>query len=94
MLVVDTIARVRRDHEVHKKGIKEIARDRGLSRNTVRKIVRGEKTAFRYDRSRQSHPKLGPWTAALDEMLEANEGRRRRERLTVARMAALLRDRG
>jgi transposase len=94
MLVVETIARVRRDHEVHQKGIKEIARDRGLSRNTVRKILRGEETSFRYDRSRQPHPKLGPWTAALDEMLEANEGRRRRERLTVARMASLLREQG
>lgn len=31
MLIVEAIGRVRRDHFVEKKGIKEIARDRGLS---------------------------------------------------------------
>ena len=46
MMIVESIARVRRDHFVGKKGIKQIARERGLSRNTVRKIVRSEETAF------------------------------------------------
>ena len=40
MLVVETIAKVRRDHFVNGKGIRAIARNRGLSRNTVRKIIR------------------------------------------------------
>ena len=50
MLIVETIGRVRRDHFVGKKGIKRIARERGLSRNTVRKILRSEETAFSYER--------------------------------------------
>lgn len=94
MLVVETVARVRRDHEVYKKSIKEIARNRGLSRNTVRKIVRGDETAFIYERATQPLPQLGPWVTALEEMLAANEGRRRRERLTVARMVTLLQEKG
>ena len=36
MLVVETIAKIRRDHVVGGKAIKAIARDRGVSRNTVR----------------------------------------------------------
>src|SRR5579883_3569063 len=35
MLVVETIARIRREHFVKGKTIKEIARDLGISRNTV-----------------------------------------------------------
>jgi hypothetical protein len=33
MLIVETIARVRRDHHILHKPIKQIARERGLSRN-------------------------------------------------------------
>ena len=40
MLIVETIAKVRRDYFVDGKSIKAIMRDRKISRNTVRKIVR------------------------------------------------------
>jgi len=36
MLIVETIARIRREHFVKGKTIKEIARDLKVSRNTVR----------------------------------------------------------
>jgi DNA-binding transcriptional regulator LsrR (DeoR family) len=39
MLVVETIARIRREHFVKGKTIREIARDLKVSRNTVRKVV-------------------------------------------------------
>ena len=38
MLTVDTIWRIRREHFLKGKGIKEIARDLRVSRNTVRKV--------------------------------------------------------
>lgn len=94
MLVVETIAKVRRDHHVHKKSIKEIARARGLSRNTVRKILRGGETAFSYERGRQPLPKLGEFVAPLEAMLAGNETKSRREKLTLMRMFELLRDSG
>ena len=50
MLVVETIAKIRRDHVVGGKAIKAIARDRGVSRNTVRKVLRSKETEFRYER--------------------------------------------
>ena len=59
MLVVETIGRIRRDHLVKRKSIKAIARDRGISRYTVRKVVRSAATVFRYERGEQSFPKLG-----------------------------------
>ena len=74
MLVVETIAKVRRDHLVDKKPIKAIARDRGLSRNTVRKVIRSGATGLTYERTVQPQPKIGPWKDTLDEMLAAGRG--------------------
>ena len=50
---VDTIARVRREHFVRHRSIREISRDLHLSRNTVRKILRSEATEFHYEREVQ-----------------------------------------
>jgi predicted transcriptional regulator len=65
MLVVETIARIRREHFVQGKTIKEIARDLGVSRNTVRKVLRSGETSFEYERTVQPRPKLGR-AAVLD----------------------------
>jgi len=40
MLVVETVARIRREHFIKGKTIKEIARDLKVSRNTVRRVLR------------------------------------------------------
>jgi len=60
---VESIAKVRRDYFVDKKSIKEITRERHLSRNTVRKIIRSNDTAFEYERT-SVQPKLGEYRAA------------------------------
>ena len=90
MLVVETIARIRREYFVKGKPIKEIVRDVKVSRNTVRKVIRSQATAFTYDRRVQPMPKLGPWTAELERMLEANETKSKRERLTLLRISEAL----
>ena len=46
MLVVETIARIRREHFIKGKTIKEIARDLRVSRNTVRKVLRSGETSL------------------------------------------------
>jgi plasmid maintenance system antidote protein VapI len=46
MLTVDTIGRIRREHFLKGKTIKEIARDLRVSRNTVRKVLRSGATFF------------------------------------------------
>lgn len=86
MLVVETIGRIRREHLVKGKSIKEIARELKMSRKTVRKVLRSEETSFSYEREVQPRPKLGRWKAALDTMLTANANKPARERLTLIRI--------
>jgi transposase-like protein len=86
MLVVETIGRIRREHLVKGKSIKEIARELNMSRNTVRKVLRSEETSFSYEREKQPCPKLGRWKAELDFMLAANATKAAPERLTLIRL--------
>ena len=83
---VDTIARVRREHFVRGKTIKEIVRELHVSRNTVRKILRSGATEFEYERTVQPQPRLGPWREQLERLLSANAARPSRERLTLMRL--------
>jgi hypothetical protein len=59
MLVVETIARIRREHFGRGKGIKAIARELRVSRKVVRKVIRSGATAFTCERREQPHPKPG-----------------------------------
>jgi hypothetical protein len=75
MLVVETIAKIRRAYFVQKKPIKAICRELGLSRKVVRKVLRSGATEFRYTREARPLPKIGPWRDELDALLLANEGK-------------------
>jgi len=94
MLTVETIGRVRREHFLKGKAIKEIARNLKVSRNTVRKILRSGETAFTYGRKVQPRPKLGPWISVLDELLASNAAKPTREQLTLIRLFEELQARG
>src|ERR1700724_1583424 len=91
MLIVETIGRIRREHLIKGKSIKEIARGLKISRNTVRKVLRSGETSFSYEREIQPRPKLGRWKAELDRMLTANTSNPARERLTLIRLFEELR---
>ena len=86
MLVVETIAKIRRDHLVRGVPIKKIARDLRVSKNTVRKVVRGDETSHTYERKIQPMPKLGPWVEELESQLKANEKKARKDRLSLLRI--------
>lgn len=90
MLVVETVAKIRREHFARGKGVKTIAREMGLARNTVRKILRSGDTALEYERREQPHPKLGPFITRLEALLEANASGARKDRLTLMRITDLL----
>src|ERR1700748_2894671 len=94
MLIVETIARIRREHFIKGKTIKEIARDLKVSRNTVRKVLRSGETSFEYERQVQPRPKLGRWAVELDGLLAANVAKSAREQLTLIRIFEELRGRG
>jgi transposase len=86
MLVVETIAKIRRAFFVEEKPIKVICRELRVSRKVVRKVIRSAATAFRYERGTQPLPKIGPWREQLDAALLANELKTPRERLTLIRV--------
>jgi transposase len=91
MLVVETIARIRRERLIKGKTIKEIARDLKVSRNTVRRVLRSGETRFEYEREVQPRPKLGRWTDDLDRLLADNVTKPAREQLTLIRVFEELR---
>ncbi|MCY4460486.1 MAG: hypothetical protein OXC26_08845 [Albidovulum sp.] len=95
MLAVVTIAKIRRKHLGEGKSIRSTARELGISRNTVRKVLRDGKAEHRYDRSdKQPRPKLDGFTQLLETELENNAKRTRRDRLTLREIWRRLCDRG
>ena len=59
MVGVDKIGEIRRAYFEQERSIKEIVRTLSVSRATVRKVIRGHKTEFKYARDVQPSPKLG-----------------------------------
>jgi transposase len=94
MLVVETIAKIRRAYFAQKKPIRAICREFQVSRKVVRKVIRSQATEFRYERGTQPRPRIGPWRDQLDGLLLANEGKAARERLTLIRVYEELRGLG
>ncbi len=83
MLVVETMARIRRDHLVRGVPIRKIARDLRVSKNTVRKVVRGDGTLSVHERRIQQMPKPGPWVDGPERRLAVNGKKARRDRLSL-----------
>jgi transposase len=94
MLVVETVAKIRRAYFVQGKAIEAICREMHVSRKVVRKVLRSEATEFRYEREDQPLPRLGPWLEELDQLLLANAAKASREQLTLIRIFETLRGRG
>jgi transposase len=94
MKSVDTIARVRRAFYVQGWSLKRISRELHVSRNTVRRILRSGETSFSYERERQPQPRIGPWQVQLDALLDGNDAKAKRERLTLIRIYEELRSLG
>src|ERR1700747_215453 len=94
MLVVETIAKIRRAFFKQGRSIKAICRELGVSRKVVRKVIRSGAPEFRYQREDQPLPKIGRWRDTLGQLLAQNEIKSSRERLTLIRLFEELRARG
>jgi hypothetical protein len=94
MIGVDMIGEIRRAYFEQHWPIKEIVRTLSVSRATVRKVVRSQKTEFKYERGIQPAPKLGEWVEVLTELLEKEAKLPRRERRSTQRLFEELRGRG
>ncbi|MCY3873854.1 MAG: helix-turn-helix domain-containing protein, partial [Rhodobacteraceae bacterium] len=96
MVSVETIGKIRRAWHVQGKSIRSIAKSMGVSRNTVRKVLRSGEAAPKYRRPDQPHPKLGDFIPELERKLEANTDKetKRRDRLSMKRIWGQLADQG
>src|SRR3712207_5154816 len=94
MLIVETIAKIRRLFRNEHRSIREISRELRLSRKVVGKALRSDRTAFAYKRGRQPRPQLEGHLARLDAMLAEERAKPRRERLSCVRLFEGLREEG
>jgi len=72
MLKVDQYEYVRTARRVYGKSVSEIARETGHSRNTVKKVLRGEHRGYAA-REKQAYPVLGPYLEIIDGWLEKDK---------------------
>src|SRR5580693_8173051 len=86
MLIVETIAKIRIRHHVKKESIKKIAKELGLSRNTVRKALREDKTANEYQREIQIAPKLEDYKEQLTRWLKEDSRQPKHQRCSARRL--------
>src|SRR3712207_4262169 len=94
MLIVETIARIKRAYHNEGKSIRRIARELRLSRKFLRKAIHSPDAEFRYERTRQPRPQLEPFLSRLGALLEADAKRPPRERLSCVRLFEALQAEG
>jgi transposase len=82
---METLVKIRRRHLVKGESISAIARDLGLSRNTIKKYLKAEAEPV-YQRTQQPAPKLGSHQTTLTTWLEQDSQRPKRERRTAQRL--------
>jgi len=90
MLKVDQYSYIRTAHRVYGKKIKQIARATGHSKNTIKKVLRGEYTGYK-PRDVQPHPVLGPYLKLMDQWLTDDKQRPKKQRHTAVRIYNRLR---
>jgi transposase len=89
---VELYARVRRAVQVEGTSEREAARQFGISRETVRKMLRYSIPPG-YQRKRPiRRPKLEAWTGIIDQILEDDKGRPAKQRHSALRIFERLRD--
>jgi transposase len=86
MLIVETIAKIRIRHHVKNESIKKIAKELNLSRNTVRKALREDKTANVYQREAQAAPKLDDYKEQLTVWLKEDSRLPKPQRYSARRL--------
>ena len=89
---VELYARVRRAVVVEKMSEREAARQFGLSRETVRKMLRYSVPPGYRRQQPARRPKLDAWTGAIDRILEDDKARHKKQRHTAKRIFERLRE--
>jgi transposase len=94
VIIMETIAKIRRLYYVNGKGFKTIARELRLSKNTVKRVIRADKTEQSYQRNHQSYRVLGNYTEGLTEKLTFDVSEPKRRRRTAKKLYVELKAQG
>lgn len=90
MISVEDSERIRRDYFNEEKSIRQIARETGHSRPTVRKAIQSAEPTPYTLRAERSAPVLGPYKARINELLVENEQMPRKQRYTGHKIYKLI----
>ena len=85
MLKVEQYDYIRTAHRVYGKKIRQIARETGHSKNTIKKVLRGEYCGYK-PRAQQPYPVLGPYLQTIDKWLEDDKKSPKKQRHTAVRV--------
>jgi transposase len=85
MIRMDQYSYIRIAHRVYGKGIRQIGRETGHSRETIRKVLRQEPFGYA-SRQQQPYPMLGPFLSVIDSWLEEDKSRPKKQRHTARRI--------
>jgi transposase len=85
MLKVDQYNYIRTAYRVYGMKIRQIARETGHSKNTIKKALRGEYSGYPV-RKNQLYPVIGPYMATIDRWLEADKKQPKKQRHTAKRI--------
>lgn len=89
---MELYARVRRSVIVEGKSERETARLFGLARETVRKMLRYSAPPGYRRQQAARRPKLDAWTGVIDQILDEDKTRAKKQRHTAKRIFERLRD--
>jgi transposase len=76
---------IRTAHRVYGKGIREISKETGHDRKTIRKALRGEVREYS-SRNQQPYPVLAPYLETIDEWLTGDKEESKKQRHTARRI--------
>ena len=85
MLKVDQYDYIRTAYRVYGKKIREVARETGHSRNTIKKALREEYSGYN-PRKSQPYPVLGPYLDIIDRWLQGDKDNPKKQRHTAKRI--------
>jgi len=85
MLKVDQYDFIRTSHRVYGKKIKQIARETGHSKNTIKKVLKGEYKGYK-ERNSQPFPVLEPYLDIIDGWLKSDKKNPKKQRHTAVRV--------
>src|SRR5271169_1320311 len=92
MFQVEIYGRVRRAVRVEGRSQRAVAREFGLSRETVRKMLQYAVPPGYQRQQPIKRPKLGPWLGAIDAILEEDKQRPTKQRHSAKRIFERLRE--